>query len=163
MAVPNTPNADLEQALFRANLKEKKLRQRATLAAIVPVLIGLLWLIYSYAEVATWQTRAEEIDQQEAGTKQREQESQQRVADADARRAEVEASLQTSQEQEKEAKERAADIQQRLVKVQTGPVIRPGHGQDVPLWPASRRCHVVGQGDGFRLRFSREPQLSHYR
>ena len=117
MAVPNTPNADLEQALFRANLKEKKLRQRATLAAIVPVLIGLLWLIYSYAEVATWQTRAEEIDQQEAGTKQREQESQQRVADADARRAEVEASLQTSQEQEKEAKERAADIQQRLVKV----------------------------------------------
>ena len=117
MAVPNTPNADLEQALFRANLKEKKLRQRATLAALVPVLLGLLWLIYSYVEVATWQTRADEIAAQEDGTKQREQESQQRVADADARRATVEASLQTSQEQEKEAKERAADIQQRLVKV----------------------------------------------
>ena len=117
MAVPNTPNADLEQALFRANLKEKKLRHRATLAALVPVLAGLLWLIYSYVEVATWQTRAEEIAEQEAGTQQREKDSQQRVADADARRAAVEASLQAAQDQEKEAKERAADIQQRLVKV----------------------------------------------
>ena len=117
MAVPNTPNADLEQALFRANLKEKKLRHRATLAALAPVLVGLLWLIYSYVEVATSQTRVEEIAGREAGTQQREQESRQRVADADARLAAVEASLQTSQLQETEAKERAADIQQRLVKV----------------------------------------------
>ena len=117
MAVPNTPNADLEQALFKANLKEKRLRHRATLAAIVPVLVGLLWLIYSYVEVATWQTRAEEVGEREKETQQREQDSQQRVADADARRAAVEASVQSAQEQEKEAKDRAADIQQRLVKV----------------------------------------------
>ena len=117
MAVPNTPNADLEQALFRANLKEKRLRRRATLAAIVPVLVGLLWLIYSYVEVATWQTRVEEVSDREMETQQREKDSQQRVADADARRAAVEASVQSAQDQEKEAKERAADIQQRLVKV----------------------------------------------
>ena len=117
MAVPNTPNADLEQALFKANLKEKKLRHRATIAALAPLLVGLVWLVYSYVEVATWQTRAEEIAGHEAESQQREQDSQQRIADADARRAAAEASIQSTQEQEQAAKTRADDMQQRLVKV----------------------------------------------
>ena len=117
MAVPNTPNADLEQALFKANLKEKKLRHRATVAALAPLFVGLVWLLYSYVEVATWQTRAEEIAGHEAESQQREQDSQQRIADADAGRAAAEASIQSTQEQEKAAKARADDIQQRLVKV----------------------------------------------
>ncbi len=117
MAVPNTPNADLEQALFKANLKEKKLRHRATLAALIPVLAGLAWLIYSYVEVATWQTRADEIQQHEEEAQQHEQDNRQRIADAEASRNAAEGKIQSAQEQEQAAKVRADDIQQRLVKV----------------------------------------------
>ena len=117
MAVPNTPNADLEQALFKANLKEKKLRRRAMVAAFVPLLAGLVWLVFSYMELITLQTRAEEIASQEAKIEQREKDSQQRVADADAKLAASEASVQATQQQEKTATERADDMRQRLVKV----------------------------------------------
>ena len=117
MAVPNTPNADLEQALFKANLKEKKLRHRATLAALAPLVVGIVWLVYSFIELSILQTRADEIAGHEAETQQREQESQQRIAAADASRAALEANVQTIQQQEKAATERANDIRQRLVKV----------------------------------------------
>ena len=117
MAVPNTPNADLEQALFRANLKEKKLRRRATLAVILPLLAGLVWLGYSYHELSTWQSQADQIIAQRTETQQREQEANQRVADFQAKLATTEASVQTFQQQEKAATERANDIRQRLVKV----------------------------------------------
>ncbi len=117
MAVPNTPNADLEQALFKANLKEKKLRRRATFAALVPIVAGLAWLVYSLLEVTGLQAHVDEIAGREAGTQQREQEAQQRVAEADAQRAAVEASVQSAQAQEKAATERAGEMRQRLVKV----------------------------------------------
>ena len=44
MAALNTPNADLEQSLFKANLKEKRLRQRVMLIALVPAAVGALSL-----------------------------------------------------------------------------------------------------------------------
>ena len=53
MAVPNTPYADLEQAILKLNLKGKKLRHRALLAVLLPVFVGLTWLIYSYFEVSS--------------------------------------------------------------------------------------------------------------
>jgi hypothetical protein len=117
MAVPNTPNADLEQALFRANLKEKRLRRRAIIAAFVPIFAGLVWLLYSFFELAKWQTRADEIATQEAATEQREKDSQQRVAEAEAKLAASDASAQDIQQREKSATERADDMRQRLVKV----------------------------------------------
>ncbi|MEO7318740.1 MAG: hypothetical protein ABIZ56_07105 [Chthoniobacteraceae bacterium] len=117
MAVPNTPNADLEQALFKANLKEKRLRRRAMMAVIFPLLAGLAWLGYSYRELSTWQWQADEIIAQKAAAQQREQEASQRVEDAEAKLATTEASVQTFQQQEKAATERAVDIRQRLVKV----------------------------------------------
>ena len=117
MAVPNTPNADLEQALFKANLKEKKFRRRAMLAALVPLVLGLGWLIFSYLQLITLQMRAEEIATQQAETEQREKDSQQRVADADAKLAATEANVQATQQREKAATERADDMRQRLVKV----------------------------------------------
>lgn len=117
MAVPNTPNADLEQALFRANLKEKRLRRRATLAALVPFAIGFAWLIFSYVELSSLQTQAEEAAEHEMAVRQREEEARQRVADAEAKLAATETSVETIQQQEKAATERADDIRQRLVKV----------------------------------------------
>lgn len=117
MAVPNTPNADLEQALFKANLKEKKLRRRATMAVILPLLAGLAWLTYSYRELSTWQSQADEIVAQKTAADEREKQANQRVADVEAKLATVEASVQTFQQQEKAATERANDIRQRLIKV----------------------------------------------
>ena len=116
MAALNTPNADLEQALFKANLKEKRLRQRVVMIALVPAAIGALWLAYSSYEVTTWQTRARQIGEREAATQQRENEAHQQVADADAKRIAAEAAEKTAQAAEKAAKARADDMQQRLVK-----------------------------------------------
>ena len=117
MAVPNTPTADLEQALFKANLKEKRLRRRATMAVIVPLVAGLAWLTYSYRELSTWQWQADEIVAQKAAALQREQDASKRVEDAEAKLATTEASVKTFQQQEKAATERANDMRQRLVKV----------------------------------------------
>jgi len=114
MAVPNTPNADLEQALFKANLKEKKLRRRATMAALVPFVLGLVWLVFSYSELSTLQGQAEEVADHETQTQQREKEAQKRVDAAEAKLATTEATVQTIQQQEKAATERADDIRQRL-------------------------------------------------
>ena len=50
MAALNTPNADLEQSLFKANLKERKLRQRVLLTTLVPIAVGIVWLLYSLYE-----------------------------------------------------------------------------------------------------------------
>ena len=116
MAALNTPNADLEQSLFKANLKERRLRQRVMLIALVPAAVGALWLLYSIFEVTTLQTRAREIAEHEAGTQQRENEARQQVADADAKRTAAEARAVAAQAQEKAARARADDMQQRLVK-----------------------------------------------
>ena len=116
MAALNTPNADLEQSLFKANLKEKRLRQRVMLIALVPAAVGALWLLYSIFEVTTWQTRAREIALREAAALQHESEARQQVADADAKRTAAEAAEKAAQAQEKAAKARADDMQQRLVK-----------------------------------------------
>ena len=117
MAVPNTPNADLEQALFKANQKEKRLRRRATFAALLPLVAGFAWLGYSFLELTTWQSRGDEIAAKETETQQREKAAQERVAAAEVKLATTEGSVQAFQQQEKAASERATDIRQRLVKV----------------------------------------------
>ena len=71
MAALNSPNADLEQSLFKANLKEMKLRQRVTLVALVPVAIGVLWLFFSLYYVTQWQARVQEVEEREAKTQHR--------------------------------------------------------------------------------------------
>ena len=65
MAAINSPNADLEQSIFKANLKEMKLRQRVILVALLPIAIGLLWLLFSLYEVTTWQAQADTLKQRE--------------------------------------------------------------------------------------------------
>ena len=117
MAVPNTPNADLEQALFKANLKEKKLRRRAMMAALVPFLAGLAWLIYSFMELTTLQTHADAVESHEAETVQREQDAQKRVTEIETKLAASEARVQTIQQQQKAATQAADEVRQRLVKV----------------------------------------------
>lgn len=119
MAAQNTPNADLEQSLFKANLKEMRLRQRVILTALVPAGVGVLWLLYSIFEVTTWQTRAREIGEREVAALQHESEARQQVADADAKRIAAEAAAKTAQAQEKAAKARADDMQQRLINART--------------------------------------------
>lgn len=116
MAAQNSPNADLEQSLFKANLKEMKLRQRVTLVALVPVAVGVLWLLFSLYYVTKWQARVQEVEAREAKTQQRENEARQQVADANAQRAEAETRADTSLAQEKAAKDSAADAQRRLIK-----------------------------------------------
>ncbi len=116
MAALNSPNADLEQSLFKANLKEMKLRQRVTLVALVPVAIGVLWLVFSLYYVTQWQARVQEVEEREAKTQQRENEARQQVVDANAKRTEAETRAETSLAQEKAAKDSAADAQRRLIK-----------------------------------------------
>ena len=116
MAALNTPNADLEQSLFKANLKERRLRQRVMLIALVPAAVGALWLLYSIFEVTTWQTRAREIAAREEAAQLREKEAHQQVADAEAKRSAAEAAEKAAQAKEKAAKARADDMLQRLVK-----------------------------------------------
>ncbi len=116
MAALNSPNADLEQSLFKANLKEMKLRQRVTLVALVPVAIGVLWLFFSLYYVTQWQARVQEVEEREAKTQQRENEARQQVVDANAKRTEAETRAETSLAQEKAAKDSAADAQRRLIK-----------------------------------------------
>ncbi len=117
MAALNTPNADLEQSLFKANLKERKLRQRVLLTTLVPIAVGIVWLLYSLYEVTTWQIRAEEVAHHEEETEKRENEARQQVTDADAKRTAAEARAEAALAQEKAAKAKADDIRQRLVKV----------------------------------------------
>ena len=117
MPAPNTPNADLEQSLFKANLKETRLRHRAFLAFLLPAVLGAGWLIYSLAIVTRWETESRAVATREAEIAKREADATQKIADADARRATAEGSVEGAQEKEKAAQERAADIEQRLVKV----------------------------------------------
>src|SRR4030095_11433745 len=117
MTAITTPNADLEQAVFKANLKEIRLRRRALLVAFVPAVVGALWLLYCLFQITTWQSRFEEVQSREAQIQQRETESSQKVAEADAKRTAAEARIEAALGQEKAAKERTDDIQQRLVKV----------------------------------------------
>jgi hypothetical protein len=117
MPAANTPNADLEQSLFKANLKETRLRHRAFLALLLPVGIGAAWLVYSLVVVTRWEAQSRAVAEREAEIVKREADSQQKVADADARRDTAEGLVEGAQEQEKAAKARTADIEQRLVKV----------------------------------------------
>lgn len=117
MPVHHTPNADLEQSLFRANVKEARLRQRAFLAFLLPAVIGAVWLIYSLVVVTHWEAESRAVAVREAEIVKREAEWKQAVADADARRAAAEGSVAGAKEKEEAAHAQAADIEQRLVKV----------------------------------------------
>lgn len=114
-AIP-TPNADLEQSLFRANLKETRLRHRAFLAFLLPAVIGAAWLIYSLVVVTHWEAESQAVAVREAELAQREVEWKQAVADAEARRTTAEGSVAGAEEKQKAAEARAEDMEQRLVK-----------------------------------------------
>lgn len=116
MAAQNSPNADLEQSLFKANLKELKLRQRVVLIALVPTAIGALWLIFSLYQVTTLQHQAHAVAEREAQTESREKAALQQVAEANTKRDASEKRAETSLALEKAAKESAADAQRRLIK-----------------------------------------------
>ena len=116
MAALNSPNADLEQSLFKANLKEIKLRQRVVLIALIPAAVGVLWLLFSIYEVTTLQAHAREVAQRESEMQQRESAAHQQVADADAKRTAAETRAETALAQEAAAKASAADAQRRLIK-----------------------------------------------
>lgn len=113
----NTPNADLEQSLFRANLKETRLRHRAFLAFLLPAVLGAAWLIYSLVVVTHWEAESRAVAVKEAEIASREAAAKQSVADADARREAAEGSVAGALEKQQAAETRAADIEQRLVKV----------------------------------------------
>jgi hypothetical protein len=117
MATSTTTNTDLEQALFKAALREKKLRNRAALAIAMPVVCGGIWLLFSAYEVVRWEARSNEIEQREAGVVQREADAKKQIAEADAHRVEAEATAKSSQAHEAAAKQKADDIQKRLIKV----------------------------------------------
>lgn len=117
MAAPNITNTDLEQSIFKANLKELRLRRRVVLVALVPIALGALWLIYSLVVVTKWKARAREVEKRAAEIEQRETVARQNVADAHEKRVAAEARAQSAEDKEKAAKARADDVQQKLVKV----------------------------------------------
>ncbi len=119
MSQPNLPNADFDQSFSKASLREKKLRQSATFALVVPAVVGALWLIYSVSQVTTWVSRSHEIRQREAAVEQREKDAKRHVAEADQHRAEAEALAHTSQQKAAAAQQHADDVEQRLVKVRS--------------------------------------------
>ncbi len=116
MAAINSPNADLEQSIFKANLKEMKLRQRVVLVALLPIAIGLLWLFFSLYQVTTWQARADTLLQREVTMQEQERSAQKRIDEALAKMTAAEARSVTALAEEKVAKTKASDAQQRLVK-----------------------------------------------
>jgi hypothetical protein len=116
MAAINSPNADLEQSIFKANLKEMKLRQRVILVALLPIAIGLLWLLFSLYQVTTWQARADALEQREVTMQEEERSAQKRIDEALEKMTVAEARSVTALAKEKDAKTRAIDAQRRLLK-----------------------------------------------
>jgi len=117
MAEQPTLNTDLEQALYRAALKEKKLRERVMLSVLLPALACGLWLLFSVYEVDTWRRRSGEIEKRDATIEQRQAEAERQAADAASQKGDADKHAQEAREQEKAAKDHADDVQQRLVKV----------------------------------------------
>ena len=112
-----TLNTDLEQALYRAALKEKKLRDRVLLSVLLPAAVCGIWLIFSAYEVDTWRKRSSDIEQRDVSIEQRRAEAQRAADDAASRQSEADKHAQDANEQEKAAKDHSDDIEQRLVKV----------------------------------------------
>lgn len=117
MPATPTPNADLEQSLFRANLKEARLRHRAFLAFLLPAILGAVWLIYSIVVVTQWEAESDAVAKKEAELVTRETQWKQAVVDAEKRRDTAENSVTAAQDKQRVAEERAADIEKRLVQV----------------------------------------------
>ena len=117
MAVQPTLNSDLEQAIYRAALKEKRLRRRSLLFILLPVLAGLLWLGFSGYEVDNWRTRSVEIQREGERITQQQEEVRNRAAAADADKKAAQARADSALQEKKAARQQADDMQQRLVKV----------------------------------------------
>lgn len=116
MAELPTLNTDLEQALYKAALREKQLRLRATLCIIVPIVVGGLWLLYSAAEVNAWRSQTQEIRAHEAALEQRELDAKHLIAEAEEQRNQAQARVQALEAQLKAARLQAEDVQQRVEK-----------------------------------------------
>lgn len=117
MAEQPTLNTDLEQALYRAALKEKKLRDRVILSVLLPAAVCGVWLLFSAYEVDTWRRRSSEIEKRDVTIVQHQEEAQRRADDAASQKSEADKHAQDAREQEKGAKDHSDDIEQRLVKV----------------------------------------------
>jgi DNA repair exonuclease SbcCD ATPase subunit len=117
MAEPSSANTELEQSLYKAVAKAKDSRQRATLAVLVPVLLGLAWLGYSVYEVRKWHSRAATIEQREAAFQQREAQAQARATDAESQRAAAEAQSKAAKDEESRVKTQIAETQKTLLEL----------------------------------------------
>lgn len=116
MAELPTLNTDLEQALFKAALREKQLRLRATLCLIIPIVVGGLWLLYSASEVNAWRSQIQGIREHEAMLEQRGMDAKNLIADADGQRNKAQARVQALEAQLKAAQLQAEDVQQHVIK-----------------------------------------------
>ncbi|GEM_PF-2191756 len=117
MAEQPTLNTDLEQALYRGTLKEKRLRDRIAISVLGPAVVCCVWLLFSGYEVDTWRKRSREIENRDATIEQNRAEAQRQADAANAGKAESEKHAQEARELEKAAKDHAEDMEQRLVKV----------------------------------------------
>ncbi len=117
MAVQPTLNSDLEQAIYRAALKEKRLRRKALLSVFLPVLAGLAWLGFSGYQVDTWRKRAVDIQKEGQQVAEQQQDAKNHAAAADSAKISAEARADAALLQRKAAKQQADDLRQRLVKV----------------------------------------------
>jgi len=120
MAEPPTFNADLEQALYRTAMRERRFSAPAAISVVVPALVGGLWLFYSTGEVNKWRERSRAVEQREGELEGRERDAADRVQRAEAGRKEADAQLRAVQEEAKAAKARAQDMERRLAKVREG-------------------------------------------
>ncbi len=114
-----TVNTELEQALYKASAQERKSRNRALLAIIVPVLAACFWLAYSVFEVTRWQTRSRTIEKGEAALQQRESAANAKAAEAEAQRAAAEANAKTARDEEARAKNQMAENRKGLLKMRS--------------------------------------------
>jgi hypothetical protein len=117
MAELPTLNTDLEQAVYKAALREKKLRQQMTLSIALPVLAGAAWLFYSASEVNRLRTNAREIEKREATVGMRESEARQQVRDIESQLDKSQLRAEHADQQHKSAATRAEELQQRILKV----------------------------------------------
>src|SRR5215210_3859056 len=109
-----TVNTELEQALYSGSTREQKLRQRATLVMLAPIVIGLSWLVYSGFQVGALQSRVNRLEDQAAAHDDQVAKLKAEVAQAESARAAAETHAASANQAQKVATEQLAALKTTL-------------------------------------------------
>lgn len=112
-------NTELEQALYTASQREQTMRSRSTLAILVPLLIGGIWLAYSGYQVSALQARTRQLEQRAAEQNERDAAVRAAAAQTEANLANARSQSASFESAEKSARDKVAGLQAALVKLRS--------------------------------------------